>query len=114
MCERGTGIFKALGMKPGWIVKQVTTESLILLVLGAAAGNLFAFLILWLLSGGLDLSAFAAGMEYAGFTRVIYPRVQARDIIIANAVVFVLGILVSLYPALKAAGFTPVQALTHD
>lgn len=111
---REFGIFKALGMKPGWIVKQVTTESLILLVLGTVAGNLIALLAIWSVSGGIDLSAFAEGMEYAGFTRIIYPWVQIRDIFIANITVFILGILVSLYPAVKAARFTPVDALTYN
>jgi ABC-type antimicrobial peptide transport system permease subunit len=62
---------------------------------------------------GIDLSALAAGAEYAGMTRVIYPAIALKDILISNLVVLVLGILVSAYPAVKAARFTPVEALTH-
>jgi ABC-type lipoprotein release transport system permease subunit len=32
---------------------------------------------------------------------------------VANLTVLLLGLLVSLYPAIKAARFTPVQALAH-
>jgi ABC-type lipoprotein release transport system permease subunit len=45
--------------------------------------------------------------------RVIYPHVWLKDILSANGVVLILGILVSLYPAVKAARFLPVQALAH-
>jgi ABC-type lipoprotein release transport system permease subunit len=110
---REFGLFKALGMKPGRILKQVLTESFILLVIGASIGNALAFLASWALAGGIDLSAFAAGMEYVGFSRVIYPQIYTQDIVSANLTVFVLGLLVSLYPASKAARFTPVEALAH-
>jgi ABC-type antimicrobial peptide transport system permease subunit len=110
---REFGLFKALGMKPRWILRQVVTESFILLVIGAVAGNGLALLTAWALSGGIDLSSFAAGMEYVGFSRVIYPQVYTQDLASANLTVFILGILVSLYPAGKAARFTPVEALAH-
>ena len=34
-------------------------------------------------------------------------------LIIFGLVVFILGLLVSIYPAVKAARFTPVEALAH-
>ena len=46
-------------------------------------------------------------------SRVIYPVIHARDVITANGVVFFLGLGVSAYPAVKAARFTPVEALAH-
>jgi ABC-type lipoprotein release transport system permease subunit len=33
--------------------------------------------------------------------------------LLADALVLVLGLLVSLYPAVKAARFTPVEAMRH-
>jgi len=32
---------------------------------------------------------------------------------IANLMVFLLGMLISFYPAIRAARFTPVEAMTH-
>jgi len=46
-------------------------------------------------------------------TRVIYPAIASKDVAMANMVVFILGLLVSVYPAQKAARFTPVEALVH-
>jgi ABC-type lipoprotein release transport system permease subunit len=111
---REFGLMKALGMKPWWILREVLVESFLLLMCGLIIGNLLGFLSIYALSGsGIDLSALAAGAEYAGMSRIIYPAVAARDVWVANLTVLLLGLLVSLYPALKASRFTPVQALTH-
>jgi putative ABC transport system permease protein len=111
---REFGLLKALGMKPWWILRSVLTESFFLLVTGMIIGNILAFIcILILARSGIDLSALAAGAEYAGMTRVIYPAIALKDILMSNLVVLFLGILVSAYPAVKAARFTPVEALAH-
>jgi len=111
---REFGLLKALGMKPWWIVRQVLTESFYLLVLGMIVGTGLGVLSILALSGtGIDLSAVAAGAEFAGMSRVIYPVIQGKDVVSANLVVFILGIIVSLYPAIKAARFTPVEAMAH-
>jgi ABC-type lipoprotein release transport system permease subunit len=111
---REFGLLKALGMKPRWILREVLTESFLLLILGMMIGNLLAFICIFVLArSGIDLSALAAGAEYAGMTRVIYPAIALKDILMSNLVVLFLGILVSAYPAVKAARFTPVEALAH-
>ncbi|MEJ2223353.1 MAG: ABC transporter permease [Desulfobacterales bacterium] len=111
---REFGLMKALGMKPWWILREVLVESFLLLVCGLIAGNLLGFLSIFALSGsGIDLSALAAGAEYAGMARIIYPAVAFKDVLVANLTVLLLGLLVSLYPAIKASRFTPVQALAH-
>jgi ABC-type antimicrobial peptide transport system permease subunit len=105
---------KALGMKPWWIIREVLTESFLLLIMGMIIGNMLAFFTVFALSdSGIDLSALAAGVEFAGMTRVIYPIVSVKDWSVANLVVLGLGILICIYPAAKAASFTPVKALAH-
>jgi ABC-type lipoprotein release transport system permease subunit len=111
---REFGLMKALGMKPTWILHEVLLESFLLLISGMVIGNLLGYLSIYLLSGsGIDLSALAAGAEYAGMTRIIFPAVAVRDVLMANLTVLTLGLVVSLYPAIKASRFTPVQALAH-
>jgi ABC-type lipoprotein release transport system permease subunit len=84
------------------------------LACGISAGNFLGFLSVYALSGnGIDLSALAAGAEYAGMTRIIYPAVAIKDVVVANSTVLLLGLIVSLYPAIKASRFTPVEALAH-
>ncbi len=111
---REFGLLKAFGMKPWGIIKSVLTESFMLLIVGAIIGNIIGLLSIHILAiTGIDLSALASGAEFAGLTRIIYPVIYIPDIIMANAVVIVLGLVVSLYPAAKAARITPVEALAH-
>lgn len=112
---REFGLLKALGMKPFWIIRGVLTEAFLILLLGIVIGNVLGFLsVLALSENGIDLSALAAGTEFAGMSRILYPVIYAKDAITANLVVFVLGLLVCLYPAVKAARFTPVEALAQN
>jgi ABC-type lipoprotein release transport system permease subunit len=111
---REFGVLKALGMRPARIVGGVLLETLLILLLGILAGNLLGLFTCWGLSfTGIDLSALAEGAEYAGMARIIYPVVYLRDLLTANLVVFLLGLLVCLYPALKAARMTPVAAMAQ-
>ena len=109
---RELGLLKALGMRPGAIVGEVLVEAVFLLLLGTALGNLLGWAsVVALAVHGIDLSAMAAGMELFGLSRVVYPVLARGDLVLANAVVLVLGLVVSIYPALKAARFTPVEAM---
>lgn len=109
---REFGLLKALGMKPLTIIRGVITESFFLIVLGLVAGNVAGIVTVLLISRtGIDLSALAAGVEMWGVPRVIHPELWLFDVITANFVVLVLGLVVSIYPAAKAARFTPVEAL---
>jgi len=111
---REFGLLKALGMRPGWVIREVVTESFYILLIGIAAGNVLGLAMVALLAAtGIDLSALAAGSEFFGFSRVLYPVLSVRDLLTANLVVFLLGMLVSIYPAAKAARFTPVEAMAH-
>jgi ABC-type lipoprotein release transport system permease subunit len=111
---REFGVLKALGMRPGRIVGGVLLETFYILLLGIVAGNLLGLATCWALSvSGIDLSALAKGVAYAGMSRIIYPVVLAQDLFQANLVVLSLGLLVCLYPAFKAARMTPVAAMTY-
>ncbi len=111
--KRELGLLQALGMQPGYILLQVLIESVILLLLGLLAGNLLAWLSIVLIQDGIDISAIGEGLELAGMSSILYPVVEFSDIVRANLVVIVLGILASLLPALRAARHVPVEAITR-
>jgi ABC-type lipoprotein release transport system permease subunit len=110
---REFGLFQSLGMRPAHILGQVLVESLILLVLALAAGNLLAAATVYALRDGIDLSAVAEGMELVGVAPVIYPAWSIGDMAAANLLVFVLGLAASLYPAWRAARHVPVEAISR-
>jgi ABC-type lipoprotein release transport system permease subunit len=108
---REIGLMQALGMKPRVILYQVLLESLMLLALGLVLGNVLALLSILPLRGGVDLSAVAEGFEMMGASSTLYPSLRLRDLLSANLVVIVLGILTSLLPAWRAARYRPVEAI---
>ena len=109
---REFGLMQALGMKPAAILYQVLLESLMLLALGLLAGNLLAVASVVPISDGLDLSIVAEGMEMFGAAAVLYPALKTGDVVLANTVVIVLGILTSLLPAWRASRYRPVEAIS--
>lgn len=110
---REFGLFQALGMPPRFILGQVLFESLILLGIGLILGNTIGWLNVYWLKDGIDLSAFAEGLEMVGVSPVIYPALSAADVVTANLLVVVLGIAASLYPAWRASRHVPVDAITR-
>lgn len=108
---REIGLMQALGMRPSLILYQLLLESLYLLLLGLATGNLLAWLTVKPLESGIDVSGVAEGMEMMGMGTVLYPALAVEDMLMATAVVVVLGLLASLLPAWRAARLDPVRAL---
>jgi len=110
---REFGLLKALGLKPARIIINVLLECLILLMTGIVVGNLLGLLTLYLFSGGIDMSFMAQGSEFWGMGRMVVPFFTVKDVCYVNAVIIGLGALVCLYPAIKAARITPVQAMSQ-
>lgn len=108
---REIGLMRALGMRPSAIVYQILVESLLLLALGLLVGNLLAIGTIILLKDGIDISGVSQGMEMMGASSMLYPVLQWPDLVLANTVVVVLGLLTSLLPAWRAAQYRPVEAL---
>ena len=110
---REFGLLRAIGMRSGTVIKMVMIEMLLLLMIGAFIANCGAFFLLYLLRSGIDISVFAHGTEMWGMSRIIVPAVSAWDVYAANGVVLLLGMIVGLYPAGKAARFTPIETMRH-
>ena len=109
---REIGLMLALGMRPSSILGQIIVESILLLALGLVIGNILAYLTVIPLADGIDISVVAEGMEMFGASSVLYPEIETADVILANAVVIVLGFLASLSPAWRASRYEPVEAIT--
>ena len=109
---REIGLMLALGMKPTSILGQILFESMLLLMLGLAIGNALAWFSVLPIRDGVDISIVGEGMEMWGASSVLTPRLYATDMILASAVVLVLGFLASLSPAWRASRYRPVEAIT--
>jgi ABC-type lipoprotein release transport system permease subunit len=109
---REIGLMLALGMRPAAILKQILLESLWLILLGVLLGDVMAGLTVMALSGGIDLSVVGDGMEMFGAGSVLTPALYWSDVLLANAVVIVLGLITSLLPAWRASRYEPIEAIT--
>jgi len=111
---REIGLIQALGMRPSMIVYQILIESLLLLLIGLGLGNLLAFITVKPLESGLDISIVAEGMAMMGVSSVLYPTLTLHDMLLANAVVIILGMLTSILPAWRASQLDPIRAINSS
>jgi len=112
---REFGVMMALGTRPRQVVRLVVLEAIVLAAVGSAVGGTLGSLAtLYFADAGIDLSSFAEGAASIGITTtVVYSELTAANVILSNLAVFVLVVLVALYPAVHAARLRPVDAIRH-
>lgn len=96
------GVLRAIGWKKSRIMSMILGESLILTLTGAIVGSLFAVVLIRILSQFEAAQAFVMG------------TVPLRVLLIALGLAVVVGILGGLYPAIRATGLQPTEALRSE
>ncbi len=112
---REFGVMMALGTPPGAIRRMVVYETLVLmaiaLLLGYGAGMA---VVAYFGRQGIDLSGFFQGYSaIPGLTGIVYPQIFIATVVPPGVALLIAGVLVSLYPAAKAARLDPVAAIRH-
>jgi len=110
---REFGIMMALGTEPGQIGRSVIYESMLLgcggLILGGAVGAGIVYYYGW---HGLDFGDYAKAMAtMPGLTSIVYPLLRADHVLLVSTLILGTVVLAAIYPAWKAAGYTPVEAI---
>lgn len=108
------GLLRALGMKPRRVLYMVTIESAILVGAGSLAGIVLALVSIWALQGGIDLTAYARAMEMVQAGSIIYLDYHPGSIVTFSIIIWILGILVALWPARRASKCSPQEAMRRD
>ena len=111
---REFGLLQALGMRPGVVLLQVSIESALLVGLGILCGVGAMALTLLPFRHGLDLGFLAEGAEMYGGGRVLYPAFDAQSAIGFSLVIWVLGIVATLWPARRASHTDPIVAMAQN
>jgi ABC-type antimicrobial peptide transport system permease subunit len=105
----------ALGTPPGAIRRIVVYETMVLLLLASLVGyGAGIALVEYFGRRGIDLSGFFGDFStIPGLTGIVHPKLFVEGIIPPGVALLVMGVLVSLYPAAKAARLDPAKAIRH-
>ncbi|MGH8903969.1 MAG: ABC transporter permease [Egibacteraceae bacterium] len=102
---REIGIRKAVGAKPGAILKQFLLEAIVLSGLGGLLGVLVGV-------GLSTLAGTAAGR--VGGDSLPVPEVSIFSVVVAFSVSVGIGLFFGVYPARRAARLNPIEALRYE
>lgn len=114
---REIGIRRALGAKRSDIVRQFLIETSVLSIVGGISGILIGFLcgptvnfaraaIHWVSPKTID--------QLPEVIRTVQPQILFESIPIAFYISLAVGILFGIYPAMRAAKMSPIEALRHE
>lgn len=95
---REVGVRKALGARRLSILWQFMVEAITLSLVGGVAGILIGFLLAWVIS-------LASPLPFA---------IAAWSVLLGLGTTFLIGAVFGTYPAWKAAGLDPVEALRYE
>jgi ABC-type lipoprotein release transport system permease subunit len=106
------GIMLALGTKRAQIVLMIAFESLILGAVGMVLGYIAGIGIsVYFKFNGIDLAAFSKALDEYYIGSIIYPRLSSGYLVAYGAVILMTCMVVSIYPAWRAANLKPVEAI---
>ena len=105
------GIMMSLGTSPFRIFLMLMLESLLLGLIGSALGIVISFVVINFILG--NSISFGSGMEYMGISNDIPLIVTAKAAWGCFFWTAVAVVASTLYPAIRAAMFRPVEAMRH-
>lgn len=106
------GMLMAIGVNKIRTFSMVMFETLFLTLVGVPVGMALSWLTLtWVGNVGIDLSAFAQGLEEYGMSTMIYPELPEGYYLNIGLLMIVFTLMASIYPSVKALKLNPVQAI---
>ena len=116
--RREFGVLQALGLTPGQSASLVLVEGLFLTVLSGTIGIALGLSVTWFLWGeGLDLSSMMDNeWTFSGVVMepVVVPRFRVARMVQGLSFIFLIGMLASLYPALRALRIDVAETMKFE
>jgi len=109
---RELGMIMAIGMNKKKTFVMIFYETSFLGFLGAVLGIAVSALFVWYYgSEGMDISIFSEGFQSFGYSTVIHPVLEISDYIEVIFMVFLTGLIASVFPTFRALKMKPVEAI---
>ena len=105
------GMLRVVGMKSRLVVMQVVIECVIIMLLALVIGLVAGLLFVWWIGDGIDLTAFAAGVEAFGMSARMVPHLVVEDFVILAVASVILGLIASYFPARRVIKASILQSL---
>ncbi len=110
---REIGLRKALGAKRRTILAQFLWESLFIVAIGGAAG-LFLGVVIAESVGSLPFMGVMLGEELSKEYGRIHFQISPASVVVSVSVLFAVGLIAGMIPALRASRLEPVEALRYE
>jgi len=109
---RELGMLMAIGMTKRRVFMMIMLETLFLALVGAFIGEVLSMLLIHYYGiTGIDISSMAEGMESVGYSAITFPVLEAYRYAQITLMVVFIGILASIYPAIKGLKLDPAEAI---
>ena len=109
---REIGMLMAVGMKKLKVFIMILIETICLLFTGTLLGIIISVVLInYLSTRGINLAAFASGLEDVGFSAIVYPLMTFNDYVSVTILVVCAGVLASIVPARRALRLNPATAI---
>ncbi len=110
--QRELGMLMAIGMNKPRVFGMIVLETLMLCLVGAPLGLLLGGLTnWWLVTQGLDLSAFSESLRMFGMSERVYFDLDPVVYWQVPLLLIITALLAAVYPALRAIRLRPVEAI---
>jgi ABC-type lipoprotein release transport system permease subunit len=110
--KRELGMLLSVGMNKQKVFVMIMLETVLLAMIGGPAGILAAYqTINYYHKEGIDLSAFAKGLENVDISPIVYTDLDPFYYWNIGGLVMLTALLASIYPSIKALKLKPAEAV---
>ena len=109
--KKEIGMLMSIGMNRYKIFMMISFETIFLSLVALPIGLFSSYLIVEYYSVvGIDLSIVEAGLENFGVGTRLYFKVPNQEYLIVSLMVFIISLISSIFPSIRALKINPVEA----